>query len=545
MKRALKWIIGLGIVVVLLGWLATRGLSGAAAKPAAGSKATVTKGSVKDEVVESGIIDAVQSVEVKSKVGGRLERLLVDEGDIVKKGDLIAVIDPQETELRVQQDEAQLRGATSATERTSIEIQQRRKTTTEALRRAKLRLQQLEEERRVQPTLTKTAIAAAQAALDASQKDFDLLTQTEHPNERSLVTSNLAEAKASLENAERELTRRTELLARGFVSQRDVEDARLQRDLAKARLNTAQDRVNRLDREQSIERQQAEQRLKQARVELDRAKANSFQDRTKQMEYQMAVADVRTSEAALADVAALEKSRNQSQASADQIRSVLNDSRRLLRETEIRSPIDGVVTVRQIQVGELISPLSGFSTGTTIVRIEDQTAMMVNLDINEIDVVKLKRDMKATVEVDSLPDRKLEGYVYRIAPASKTTASQTAASAGSDQVVKYEVEIRLRGKEDRLRSGMSAKVRLSVAGSDNVLTLPAEFVGKDDEGRYVEIEGQKVGNRPGPPQKVRIKTGLVTNAKVEITGGIKEGQVVLRPAYKGPERKGMMQGGPD
>ncbi|MBV6457584.1 MAG: Multidrug resistance protein MdtA [Fimbriimonadaceae bacterium] len=543
MKRALKWIVGLGIVVLLLGWLAMRGMGGAP-KQAAELKATVGKGSVKDEVVESGIIDAVRNVEVKSKVGGRLERLMVDEGDVVRKGDLIAIIDPQETELRVQQDEAQLRGATSATERTSIEIQQRRKTSAEALRRARLRLQQLEEERRVQPTLTKTAISAAQAALDASQKDLDLLMQTEHPNERSLVQSNLTEANANVENSERELTRRSELLNRGFVSQRDVEEARLQRDLARARLTTAQDRANRLDREQLIERQQAEQRLKQARVELDRAKANSFQDRTKQMEYQMAVADVRTSEAALADVAALEKSRNQSQASADQIRSVLNDSRRLLRETEIRSPIDGVVTVRAMQVGELVSPLSGFSTGTTIVRIEDQTGMMVKLDVNEIDVVKLSRNMKASVEVDSLPDRKLDGYVYSIAPASKATGTQ-AAAATSDQVVKYEVEIRLRTQEPRLRSGMSAKVRLAVAAAENVLTLPAEYVGKDDEGRFVEIEGPKVGNKPGKPQKVRIKTGLVTNAKVEITGGVKEGQVVLRPAYKGPPRKGMMEGGPD
>src|SRR5688500_8305406 len=81
------------------------------------SLATVTRGELIVKVVETGTIDAVKSVEVKSRASGRLARLLVDEGDFVEKGQLIGVIDPRETQLRVEQDAAQLRGARSAAEK--------------------------------------------------------------------------------------------------------------------------------------------------------------------------------------------------------------------------------------------------------------------------------------------------------------------------------------------------------------------------------------------------------------------------------------------
>lgn len=547
MRRGVRW----GLVVVgalaLMGWLAVRGLTPAKSGDDSTATATVQRGTVKDEVVDSGTIDAVLSVEVKSRVGGRLQKLLVEEGDFVKKGDLIAIVDPQETELKVRQDEAQLRGATSGIERTSIEIRQRRETTEQALKRATLRVRQLEEEQRAQPELTRTAIKAAEANLANARAALALLRQSEHPSERASVQGSLDEAKANLENAERELRRQQGLLDRGFVAARDVEDARLRADLARTRLRTAQDRMDRLEAKQLAEQRQAEERLNQAASELARAKASAFQDRTKRMEYEMALADKRASEAALADVAALEKSRAQGQASADQIRSVLDDSRRLLRETQIRSPIDGVVTVKFIQVGELISPLSSFSTGTSIVRVEDQTAMRVLLNVNEIDVVKLRRDMPVVIEVDALPDEKLQGVVHRIAPASATKSVQSQAGATStDQVVKYAVEVRLSSKDARLRSGMSAKVRLLVAERKGVLKLPAEFVGKDDTGRFVEIASTpSARNKQDQRQTVRITTGVVTNADVEITGGVKEGQVVLRPKYKGPKRQGFMEGGVD
>ena len=95
----------------------------------------VTKGDVAVSIIETGTVDAVRTVEIKPQVTGRLAELFVDEGSMVVAGQLLAVIDPQETQLRVEQGRAQLMGAQSVVERSSLEIDQRRKTAKAALAR--------------------------------------------------------------------------------------------------------------------------------------------------------------------------------------------------------------------------------------------------------------------------------------------------------------------------------------------------------------------------------------------------------------------------
>ncbi len=126
-------------------------------------------------------------------------------------------------------------------------------------------------------------------------------------------------------------------------------------------------------------------------------------------------------------------------------------------------------------------------------------------------------------------------------------------------MVKYEVEILLNTPDKRLRSGMSAKCTLDVIRRDKVLVVPKDFVGKDDAGYFVNKEGDFAPNAPAasappakpgtPPQKplnkTRVKVGAEGGAQYEILEGLKEGDKLVHPQYTGPERKGMMQMGPD
>src|SRR5437870_3640895 len=80
-----------------------RAIKSATAKKSTDNAVTVSRGDVVNQVVETGTVDAVKTVEVKSRVSGRLAKLLVDEGDHVTVGQLIAVIDPLETKLLVDQ----------------------------------------------------------------------------------------------------------------------------------------------------------------------------------------------------------------------------------------------------------------------------------------------------------------------------------------------------------------------------------------------------------------------------------------------------------
>lgn len=516
--------------------------------PAAGgaaTTATVSKGDIKLEVVETGTIDAVKMVEVKSRVSGRLKRLLVEEGDMVSSGQLIAVIDPQETQLQVRQNQAQVRGAESRVAQTAIEIEQRRATAQATLKQAEYRVAQIEREVRAQPILTAAAVRSAKAALDSAQQDVIQLEKTTQPNQRVNADVAVREAEANLQNSQANYDRQVQLKTDGFVSEKVVENAGLSLELAKARLAQAKQTQSTMAQAQSIDLLNARQALNRAQAAYDQAKANTFQDEVKRKEYQSVLADLAKARVALRDVEALKQSNVQNRQSVIQLRSVLDDALRQLGETEIRAPMSGIVSQKLMQEGELVSGLSSFNAGTAIVKIEDRNTMRVNLSVNEIDTARLKLSMPADVTVDAIPGTVFKGKVKKIAPTSEAANQAGASGASADAVVKYEVEIWLDESNPQLRSGMSARCSLSVAERKGVLTLPADFVGKDDKGSFVEIAPKDPKDKKAKPERREVTVGVTTNAKAEILTGVKEGEKVSKPKFAGPTRSGFMEGGPD
>lgn len=539
------------VVVVLIGGALMMQMQkmGAAAAAAAGTKdvATVERGELVQRVVETGTLDAVRSVDVRTRANGRLKELLVEEGQQVKAGDLIAIIDPLETELRVAQDQAQLKGAQSGVTRTAIEIEQRRITAKAALDQAIARQKQLELEVGAQPTLTRTSITQAQAALNAAEQDLQRLQTSTHPNQITAADTELRNARIDRENAQREHARVSDLLQKGFVSQQVVDSARLRLDQASNRLSKAESDRQRLDGQQRLESQTASENVKSANAALARAQANSIQDDTKRQELASARASTQTARAALRDVEVLQQSLAQGKATVAQISSVLSDSMRQLRETEVRAPMDGIVSKKYIEVGDMVTGLSAFSQGTPIVRVEDRSKLRVLLDINEIDVARLNKGMPVNIEVDAFPEKGFKGSIYQISPASNNlqaaTGQASAAGATGDAVVKYRVEVRLDSTDASLRSGMSSKCTFESLNKQGVLRIPAEFLGKDAEGTYVMLAPAKGSKEK--PKRVAVEVGDKTGAFVEVVSGVKEGDKIALPEFTGPKRKGFMQFGPD
>jgi HlyD family secretion protein len=505
---------------------------------------TVSSGDLNDKVIETGTIDAVKSVELKSRVSGRLKRLLVDEGDFVKQGQLVALIDPQETELQLRQNQAQLRGAQSSVTRAGIEIEQRRINVRASLRQAELRVAQLRNEVRIQPTLTRSTVISAQTTYDSAKAEIVRLETTAHPNQRTATETALREANANFENARAEFDRQSELLRQGYVSQKVVENAQLSLDLARVRRDQAMENANRLEKQLRIELARAKDDLRRAEAELNRARANAISDVTKRQEFENAVADLEKSRAALRDVDALNAGRAQSQASVDQLSSVVQDGQRQLGETEIRAPMDGIVAKRYMQEGELVSGLSSFNAGTPIVKVEDRGVMRVLLNVNEIDTTKLRLGVVADITIDALADTKFKGEVRKISPASTTSTVAGATGGGSaEQVVKYAVEVYLSKPDDRIRTGMSAKCEMTVDGVKGKIVVPLEYLSKDKDKWFVQPAPEAPG-KPVPPQK-EVTVGLQSGASVEVKSGLTVGDKLAKPKFTGPDRAGFMGGGPD
>ncbi|MEI7985136.1 MAG: efflux RND transporter periplasmic adaptor subunit [Armatimonadota bacterium] len=505
---------------------------------------TVAKGDVGITIIENGTVDSVKTVEIKPQVSGRLIRLLVDEGSVVKAGDLVAIIDPKPTQLQLDSSRAQLIGAQSSVDRTSIEISQRITTSRAAVVNAEARVRQLELDLRSAPALLQSEINQAKANLASVVQDRDRFLSNSQPTQRASAKANLDEADQNLKNAQIDLKRQQELEDKGYVATKAVESASLAVELAKARYYSAKTANDRIEAGFTSELARAEESIKNAKAALSRANTNLYTLENKRQDLRSAKADLEKARAGLADPSALEKSKLQSKASVMQIQASLQENERLLRETNVYSQISGIVTKRLLQVGENATGLGQFSSGTTIVRIEDRTQMRVKLAVNEIDVARLSIGMDAEVNVDAVPNKTLKGRVSKIAPAKQVAEGQTAL-VGSDSVVKYEVEIMLAEVDPGLKSGMSAKCTMRVANKKDVVFLPAEYTEKKGNDYFAYIPAANPKDPKSKPTSVPIKVGLVTSSKIEILSGLKAGDKVVKPEFNGPSRKGFMQMGRD
>jgi multidrug efflux pump subunit AcrA (membrane-fusion protein) len=82
-----------------------------------------------------------------------------------------------------------------------------------------------------------------------------------------------------------------------------------------------------------------------------------------------------------------------------------------------------------------------------------------------------------------------------------------------------------------------------VAKKRGALALPIDYVGKDEQGRFVMVAGD--AKKKVAAKRVSVKTGLETGTHVEIVSGVSLGQKVERPAFSGPARQGFMGMGGD
>ncbi|MFN4151084.1 MAG: efflux RND transporter periplasmic adaptor subunit, partial [Candidatus Sericytochromatia bacterium] len=93
---------------------------------------------------------------------------------------------------------------------------------------------------------------------------------------------------------------------------------------------------------------------------------------------------------------------------ADQI-SLLNAKQRL-DDTQVYSPIEGVITERNVQVGQIISSgISSTNGGTTVLKVSDLSKIFVMVNVDESDIGKIVENQKATITVDAYRNKKFDG----------------------------------------------------------------------------------------------------------------------------------------
>ncbi|CAN7259333.1 efflux RND transporter periplasmic adaptor subunit [Massilia sp. LjRoot122] len=142
-----------------------------------------------------------------------------------------------------------------------------------------------------------------------------------------------------------------------------------------------------------------------------------------------------------------------SQAQLDRARADLNNS-------VIRSPIDGVIIKRTIDLGQTVA--ASFNTPNLFQIARDLTKMQIDTSVSEADVGALRDGLPARFVVDAYPDREFHATMRQFRLAANVVQN----------VVTYNVVLDVDNKDEMLKPGMTAQVRLVVANRPNVLRIP-------------------------------------------------------------------------
>jgi HlyD family secretion protein len=148
------------------------------------------------------------------------------------------------------------------------------------------------------------------------------------------------------------------------------------------------------------------------------------------------------------------------QASVKQREALVAQARIDVERTQIRSPVNGVVIKRSVELGQTVA--ASLQAPELFVIAQNLSDMQVQAAIDEADISRVKLDQKASFTVDAFPGRSFEGRVSQVRKSATNTQN----------VITYTVVVGFSNTEARLLPGMTANVRLVTDTRDNVLKLP-------------------------------------------------------------------------
>jgi len=172
----------------------------------------------------------------------------------------------------------------------------------------------------------------------------------------------------------------------------------------------------------------------------------------------------------------------------------------------IRSPINGVVTARFVELGDTV--IKGNLMGT-VVSID---SLYVEGFIDEADISKVSIGKEVNITMDAYQDRVFKGVLYRVSPV---------VTGGKQETRTFEVRARLKEMPPAIKPGMSAEVEVIVDKADNALIVPSQAVLERNGNSFVYVI------KDSRARLVRIKAGRSNWTYTEVLSGISEGDEVI------------------
>ncbi|MGB8274896.1 MAG: efflux RND transporter periplasmic adaptor subunit [Alphaproteobacteria bacterium] len=325
--------------------------------------------------------------------------------------------------------------------------------------------------------VAETAVLTARAAIEKARADVE--------NARAnlaALEAQTVKAKSAVKDASQDLTRKKALFERGFSPTADRDKAQATYDQAVAQQQTAE----------------AQERVQTAAIHSTEA-----QQSMAEAELQNAIATVKQREAA-----------------AQQARVDLD-------HTYIRAPVDGVVIARNVDVGQTVAASLQAPVLFTIAK--DLRQMQIDTSVDEADVGRVAVGQAVTFTVDAFPGKEFTGKVSQVRKAPQVIQN----------VVTYDVVIAVDNTDQLLLPGMTANVRVEIAGRTDALKVPnaaLRFRPADDTGTGTRVF---ITGPDGKPKAVPVSLGVSDGTFTELVGGdLAEGARVIVGIVQPSQRPG-------
>ncbi|HEV7396692.1 MAG TPA: efflux RND transporter periplasmic adaptor subunit [Pyrinomonadaceae bacterium] len=296
--------------------------------------AKVERGNLRNTVTATGTLQAVTTVQVGSQASGTISALNADYNSIVKKGQVIAQLDPSVSKAQVDQARANL------------------------------------DQARASLTQTRAAVSQSRAGVSDAQAKAQAAQSTVQNNQAGVTSAqaNLAVLKAQLDDAASYLRQQESLVQAGVIAKRDLEVAQTSYKAAEAKYK------------------QAEAQVSQAKLSEQSSAQSGVAQSTAQL--QQSQAQVQQSQAAV----------QQAQAQVQQAEAALRLAEVNLAHTTITSPIDGIVVSRDVNVGQTVAASLSAPTLFTIANDLTQMQVIANIDQADIGLVEQAKSVKFSVD---------------------------------------------------------------------------------------------------------------------------------------------------
>lgn len=214
----------------------------------------------------------------------------------------------------------------------------------------------------------------------------------------------------------------------------------------------------------------------------------------------------------------------------EQARAQLEGAQDTLAKTTVRSPIDGIVTARRVEEGEVAVIGVQNSPGTVLLTISDMSVVETEMEVDETSIPAVALGQEALLRIDAYPNRTFDGIVTEVG------SSPILSTNPATEAIKFKVKIQIQDPPEGIKPGLSVQADILTGFRAQALTIPIQALvlreierapgeqpprgaPRDEEGVYVVEDGAA--------RFQKVETGLLGELSLEVLAGLEGGETIV------------------